>query len=113
MHHTIEVEGLTFAYPDGHLAIADVCVLDDDGNIVYLCSPHIREPHIKELEKCDAQYGKGYGILEVKYLYASQDSLIQPIVERFRGDKVARPSQEVITRKTDLRVSRLFRKQEA
>lgn len=93
--------------------VADVCVLDERGLPVYLCSPHIRETEIKELERCDAQYGKGYGILEVEYLYASNESLIQPIVKILRWDKVARPSQEVITRKTDLRVSRLFRKQEA
>jgi hypothetical protein len=106
-HTTTDVNG----YRHG---VAEVCVLDETGIPVYLCSPHIRESEILDLERCDAEYGKASAILEVEYLYSSGGSLVQPISKRVRWDKIGIDNYaEVVTRKSQLRVSRLFRSQEA
>jgi len=40
MHHSIEVENLTFAYPDGHPALKDVCLSIRPGEKVALVGPN-------------------------------------------------------------------------
>jgi cobalt/nickel transport system ATP-binding protein len=40
MHHSIEVEHLTFAYPDGHPALKDVCLSIQPGEKVALVGPN-------------------------------------------------------------------------
>lgn len=91
--------------------VADCHVVGDDGLPVYMCSPHVRESELQALEACDAKHGPGRAVLEVQYLYFTGDSLVQPISKEVRLDKVGLSLEDAITRRSDLRLSKLYRTQ--
>jgi len=40
MHHSIEIEGLSFSYPDGHQALSEVSLVIQPGEKVALVGPN-------------------------------------------------------------------------